>query len=230
MTPLDKFAKIRPFVKLNIPWNKKLLTATEKSRITTYYNKLERMGYLNREQEGYILKDISRSKYKVKNAPRLKKAVVNVGTRILGGKIETDSRSIIKIRNGKIYVTRAGGGKRWSFDYNIKKDWTKEKFIKHLQKQMGQSKLKRGQYVAIGAGIYEIAGSTKGSMELLANEILKLSNRYSAEYDKKGINKQVSDWMYNINVYDSLDVLKEYMKTGRKKRKKKTGYEKAKGR
>lgn len=231
MSYIDKYNKIRPFVKLKIPANKKNFTTAEKSLITRYYNKLEPMGYFNREQEGYILKDISRTKIKIRNAPKIRKTFVNVGTRVVDGKIITDTRSKITIKDGKIYVKRYGMGKSWRFSYNIKKDWTTDDFKKHILKRMGQSKLKDGQIFAIGAGIYEMRGTDNTRLDKLAEKILQIANRYKAsnealienETDLDDIQeiKHYEDFMTEIVVYESREVLQSY-RTMQKTRKKRT--------
>lgn len=218
----DKFAKIRPFVKLNIPYNKKMFSSAEKAQITRYYNRLDTMGYFNREQEGYILKNISNSKYKVKNAPKLKSTFVNVGTKVIGGKIVTDNTAEIKIRNGKIYVKRKGLPYKWEFEYNIKKDWKLDAFKKHLQKKMLPNKIKKGQIFVIGAGIYEMGGTADTDLESLAKEILKLSNKYSqavANFERS--ERQAPEYfMYRVVVYEGRDAFKLRGKNQKKRKRK----------
>lgn len=219
----DKFTKIKPFVKLKIPHNKINFTKSEKSLISRYYNKLESMGYFNREQEGYILKDISRSKYKIKNAPKLKSTFVNVGTNIINGKIVTDKSAKIKIKNGKIYVKRQGLPYKWEFEYNIKKDWKLNDFIKHLLKKMLPNKPKKGQIYMIGAGIYEMRGTADTDIEELAKEILKLSNKYTSMVieGEREENQAPEYFMYRIIVYESQEAFKLRGKNQKKRKKKK---------
>lgn len=218
----DKFAKIRPYVKLNIPHNKKNLTKNEKAAITRYYNRLETMGYFNREQEGYILKDISNSKYKVKYAPKIKSTFVKVGTKNINGQIVTDTSATIKIRNGKIYVQRKGLPYKWEFEYNIKKDWKLDAFVKHLKKRMLPNKVKKGQIFVIGAGIYEMGGTADNDIESLAKEILRISNKYSlavANYERAE-NQSPEHFMYRIAVYENREAFKLRGKDQRKRKKK----------
>jgi len=229
MSYISKFNDIRPYVKLNIPWNKKLFTTQEKALITKYHNKLKAMGYLNREQEGYILKDISHSKYKIKNAPRLKQAFVNVGTVVENGNIITDKTAKIKIVNGQIRVKRGGMPYKWEFEYNIKRDWKVTDFRKHIKKQMLPNKPKIGQIFVIGAGIYEMKGTADRDIDNLAKEILKIGNKYYSmvESGKRAESQSPEHFMYRIVVYESTDAFKLRLKNKKKiKKRKKSKYEK----
>lgn len=239
MQYIDKFRQIRPFVKLNIPHNKKMFTKSEKARITKYHNQLKAMGYFNREQEGFILKDISRSKYTVKNAPRIKKAFVNVGTRVIDGKIETDTRSKAVIRNGKIYVKRAGMPYKWEFEYNINRDWKLKEFTQHLIKQMRPNKPKKNQIYVIGAGIYEMRSTNYAEVERLAKEILKFAHAYNPALYKNIAKEEnlidenpddearddIGDFMYRAIVYENEKAFAQRIKERNQgaKRKKRKG-------
>jgi hypothetical protein len=222
MSYIDKYKKIRPFVKLNIPHNKKMFSTAEKNLISKYYNKLEPMGFFNREQEGFILKDISRSKYKIKNAPRIKSTFVNVGTRLVDGKITTDTTAKIKIINGQINIKRQGMPYKWEFEYNIKKDWKLKDFREHLREQMRPRKHKAGQIFIIGAGIYEMRGSGDSELDNLAKEILKMAHKYNSMIDKGQRNESQAPehFMYRIIVYESHDAFKLRLKDVKKRKKK----------
>lgn len=222
MLYLDKYNKIKNLVKLNIPHNKKNFSTAEKAIITRYYNRLNTMGYFNREQEGFILKNISRSKHKIKYAPRIKAVFVEVGTKIENGKITTDKTAKIKIKDGRIYVKRQGMPYKWEFEYNIKKDWKLQPFINHLKKQMMPNKIKKGQIFVIGAGIYEMRGTGDDDLESLAKEILKLSNKYFtavANYERAE-NQSPEHFMYRIAVYESQEAFKLRLQNQKKRKKK----------
>lgn len=211
MSYIDKFNKIKPFVNLNIPHNKKRnFTIKQKSAITRYYNRLNTLGYLNREQEGYVLKNISNSNYKIKYAPKIKAVYIEVGTKVINGRIQTDDTAEIKIINGKINVRRRGMPYKWEFEYNIKRDWQLDSFVKHLKKQMLPNKPKRGQIFVIGAGMYEMGGSSDTELESLAKEILRLSNKYytALENFEREDHQAPEHFMYRIVVYENQKAYK----------------------
>lgn len=234
-----KFNAIRQFVNIKIPHNKKNFTSAEKSIITRYYNRLENLGYFQGDRDGYVLHDISRKDIKLKNAPRIKKIYVNVGTvQDEKGNIST-AKARITIKNGKIYTTRKDGAKRWQFYYNINKDWSKKEFEKHLIKQMGK-RPSTGEYYQVGAGIYVIDGTISDRLSDISDEILKLHSKYSKIYDdaadkyangeemnryeREVYKKKTSDWLNNVVVYDGTKSVQEYIrKTKRKRKSKKKG-------
>lgn len=221
----DKFKAIKSFVKLNIPHNKKNFTQNEKRLITKYYNFLESSGYLNENREGYIKKKVS-GNYKIRNAPRLKNINVYVGTKIDdNGFITTDTNAKITIRKGQIYIKRGGLPYKWEFEYNIKKDWKIKPFVEHLKERMKPNKPKKGQVFVIGAGIYEMRGTSERELENLAKEILKLGNRYYADIrEGKRSHKQAPElFMYRIIVYENTEAFKkrlaDYSRKGKRKKK-----------
>ena len=224
MLYIDKYQKIKQFVNLNIPHNKKNFTRKDKYNITKYYNDLKSAGYLDRQKEGFILKNISNSKYKVKNLPKLKYTLVDVGTSVINGKIVTAPDAKIKIVNGKIKVKRNGKPYKWEFEYNIKRDWEIQAFIKHLKKQMLPNKAKKGQLFIIGAGVYEMRGTENSDFIKLAQEILSLANKYQALVDdgERPESKAPEKFMYRIAVYDSSDAFKIRLKNQKKKKRKVT--------
>ena len=220
-----KYSAIKPFVKLNIVHNKKNFTKSEKWLITRYYNRLETMGLLYSEKEGYIKKSIEGTKYKIKHAPRLKVTLVNVGTKIIGGKVVTDKSAKVKIINGKIQVKRAGLPYKWEFEYNIKKDWDLKSFVEHLKRKMYPNKPRKGQIYIIGAGIYEMRGTADEDLKELAREILKLSNKYNSmiEEGDRPESQAPEYFMYRIVVYENRNAfkLRQQDVKGRKKKMKK---------
>lgn len=222
MLYIDKYHQIRQFVNLNIPHNKKNFTRKEKYNITKYYNDLKSAGYLDRQKEGFILKNISKCKYKVKNLPKLKYTLVNVGTSVIDGKIVTAPDAKIKIINGKIKVKRNGKPYKWEFQYNIRRDWEIKPFIEHLKKRMKPNKIKAGQLFVIGAGIYEMRGTEESDFYALANEILSLANKYQSLVDKgeRPENKSPDRFMYTIYVYDNMEAFKIRLKNQKKRKKK----------
>jgi phage pi2 protein 07 len=171
-------------------------------------NKLEAMGYLNKEKTGYVLKDISRSKYKIKGMPKLKKIFVNVGTIIQDGIIVTDLSSKVEIKHGKISVLRAGKLRRWEFSFNAAQEFSKNNFRKHIKKNMKQEKLKKGQYVVAGAGMYEIASSATDDLNDLADTIHKMREQYAIEHALGERKADPSDWMGRVIVYEGKNELK----------------------
>lgn len=232
-----KFALIRKFVNLKIPHNKINFSSAEKSAITRYYNKLDHLGYFQGEREGYVLHDITNKDIKLKNAPKIKKIFVNVGTvQDDKGNIST-AHARITIKNGKIYTKRRDGATRWQFFYNINRDWNKPDFEKHLLKQMGK-KPTEGEYYQVGAGIYVIGGTVSDRLGDIAGEILKLHAKYSkiyedakekadsgeemTRYEREVYKKKTSDWLNNVVVYNAASAVAEYIR--KKKRTKKKGH------
>lgn len=219
---IDKFRAIKSFVNLNIPHNKKNFTPQEKAQITRYYSKLEAMGYLDNEREGFVQKDISRSKYKIKNAPKIKRVLVEVGTVSKNGKISTDKTAKVKIINGKINVKRRGMPYKWEFEYNIKRDWKLADFVKHLKKQMLPYKPRKGQIFVIGAGLYEMAGSGDEDLEEIAKSILSIAGKYNSEIIafERPSEKSPDKFMQRVIVYENREAFKLRAKSlAQKKRK-----------
>lgn len=227
MSHLDKFAKIRPFVKLNIPHNKKKFTPKEKEIITKYYNRLENAGYFNIEREGYVLKDISRSKYKIRGAPKLKKTLVNVGTKLENGKFVTDTNYNIRIINGQIKVKRGKAPYKRIVQYDIAREWTLNEFTAHLRKRIG--KVGKNNIFVTGAGdIYEMSSPDmqaqgKDGIDLLAENILAMSNKYVQAYYDFERDSLPEDFMFNLIVYENEKARElSFNEQPKKKRKRRT--------
>ena len=210
----EKLKLSRPFVNLGINVNRKNFTTQEKRLITTYFNKLTNLGYFDNITEGYQLVSIkSKRAPKIKGAPKIQKRLVEVGTVVVNGKLQTNPNRKVIIKNGKIMVTQNGAPRIWRFEYNIAKNWTQKEFIKHLKKSIGKNGLKKNQHFAIGAGIkYEVRNSVTDSLEHVAREIIKLGYRYTPNlkesYEHNGQVKKLSDWMQEIVVYEYIDDIK----------------------
>lgn len=232
-----KFSEIRQYVNLKIPHNKKNFTAAEKGLITKYYNKLENLGYFQGQREGYVLHNIAGKDIKLKNAPRISKIYVNVGTvQDKNGDISTAKNVKITIKNGKIFTKRPDGAKRWQFFYNINRDWEKPAFEKHLLRQMGK-KPTPGEYYQVGCGIYVIPGTISDYLGDIADEILKLHAKYSkiyedarekadsgeemTRYELEVYKKKTSDWLNNVVVYDAAESVAEYVRKKKRRKRKK---------
>lgn len=215
----DKFNAIKKYVKLDIVHNKKNFTKYEKNIITRYYNKLENLGYLNPDRIGYVDKNISNTKYRVKGAPKLKTIKVDVGTSLNNGKIETSKNYKIKIENGILKIKRGKMPYSFQFQYNYNRDWKLKDFVAHLKNKMAPYKMKKGYIFVIGAGMYEMTGG-ETNIENLAKEILKIGNRYGAPESDSNPNK----FLGNITVYENRKAFKLRKKNvvmRKRKRKKK---------
>lgn len=205
----EKLKAIRPFVKLKIPANKKLFTASEKGLISRYYNILEKQGYFDSNNDFYASVNIERHKnLKIAGAPKIKTRLVRLPTTSEKGVIKVDKSAKVKIRNGKIYVDRNGAPSIWRFQYNIGKNWIEKAFIAHIKKQIGKAGLKKNQFFAVGAGLkYEVRGTKNDSLTALAREILKIGFSYTsnltASYEDRNQVKQLKDWLQEIIVYET---------------------------
>lgn len=213
----DKYNKIKKFVKLKV---NKELTRGDKYNISKYFNYLNSQGFLDSEKEGYVLKNITRTKVKIKNNPKLKYQMVNVGTSVVNGEIVTAPDAKIYIKNGIIKVKRGKLPYKWQFNYNINKDWKIKDFIKHIQKNMLPEKIKKGQIFIIGAGVYEMKGTSKKDIEKLCEQILGLSYRYTSLIEKgeRKESKAPKYFMNTIYVYDNIEAFRLRQKDMKKKK------------
>lgn len=222
MLYVDKFAKIRPFVNLKIPANKKNFTTAEKTLISKYYNLLKKKGYLNTGREGYVLKNISRSKYKIAGAPKIKNILVDVGTKKINDKYVTNPNHKIIIRNGEILVKTGRMPYKRIIQYDIARDWNEKDFVQHLKNRIG--KIKKGNIFVTGAGdIYEMGDEMEtddSGVEQLAKKILKMGNKYYNDYNAGERESLPEDFMFNMIIYENRDSRVESKQPKPKKRRK----------
>lgn len=226
MNYTQKLIQMRPYVKLKINSRNKNYNPSQKRLITIYHKKLKSLGYFDSVIEGYQLVSIqSKTAPKIKGSPKITKRLVEVGTVVKDGKLITNPRRKVTIKNGKIYVTQDGAPRLWRFEYNIAKNWTEKAFVAHIKKQIGKEGLKKTQYFAIGAGIkYEIRNSINDSLTAVAREILKIGHRYTpdlqAEYIHKGQKKRLNDWLQEIVVYEYFEDVESKVKNAKYRKKK----------
>lgn len=220
--------EVKPFVNIKIKKGRKNFTTAEKAKITRYYNILQRQGYFDSEREGFEFVSIAGKKApKIKGAPLIKKRPFYVGTVVENGYIKTDPKAKAVVKNGKIYRVVDGKTRSWRFEYNIAKNWKQKDFVNHLIKQIGKKNLKKTQFFMIGAGIkYEVRGNYLDSLNEVAKNILKIAYAYTPnlkeKYEDRGQEKNLSDWMQEIVVYESQEDIEKIIKnkTAKKKRKK----------
>jgi hypothetical protein len=223
MLYVDKFKAIRQFVNLNIPWNKINFTQKEKALISKYYNLLKNKGYLNTGREGYVLKNIKRSKYKVAGAPRIKNILVDVGTKLVDGKYVTNPDHKIVIRNGEINIKTGGMPFKRIVQYDIARDWDLKDFTQHIKRKLG--KIKKGNIVVTGAGdIYEMGAPSMSKddsgIDELAKNILAMGNKYHNDYSAGERESLPEDFMYNLIIYDNRETRIASLNKKPKKRRK----------
>ncbi|MDX1939677.1 MAG: hypothetical protein SFU99_03950 [Saprospiraceae bacterium] len=208
MPYIDKYQKILPFVKLNIPHNKKNFTKQEKRKIDYYYKLLKPKGYLNREKEGYVIKNISRTKYK-KAFKNQKAIIVNVGTKVENGKITTNTKNKVKIRNGKIIVEYPDKTTKRQVAYNIIPDWKPKDFRKHIREAVG--KINKNMVIATNAGDTALMfknpkmHTVAEKLDDLSDRILAMANRYTVEFEDGERESAPEDFMQYLTIYESKE-------------------------